>query len=172
MAELGWMEPWNANVSTESHAAPVRVVRERLQEWKLLRKSKDRLLLTPAARKLINRPTMLWHYIADRLAAPGHEGVKLATQLRVHWELTGSQPPWNVVDEVVQLALHDRGLRTATGADIPLDWASGLRIDVYQTLRCLRLWGSTKWGSDGLGPSDAGIRFLLDVQSRWDGRSI
>ena len=167
MTELGWTKPWNANVSTESHAAPVRVVRERLQEWRLLRKSKDRLLLTPAARKLINRPAMLWHYIADRLASPGHEGVKLATQLRVHWELTGSQPPWTVVDDVVLLALHDHGLRTATGADIPMDWARGLRVDVYRSLICLRLWGSTKWGSDGLGLSDAGIKFLLDVQSRW-----
>ncbi len=167
MTGLGWLQPWNANVSTESHATPVRVVRERLQEWKLLRKSKDRLLLTPAARKLMDRPAMLWHYIADRLASPGHEGVKLATQLGVHWELTGSQPPWKVVDEVVQLALHERGLRTAAGADIPFDWARGLRIDVHQSLICLRLWGSTKWGSDGLGLSDAGIKFLLDVQSRW-----
>lgn len=166
MTELEWIEPWNANVSTESHAAPVRVVRERLQEWKLLRKNKDRLLLTPAARKLIKKPTMLWHYVADRLASPGHEGVKLATQLVVHWELTGSKPPWKLVDEVVQLALHDRGLRTTTGADIPLDWARGLRVDVHQSLICLRLWGSTKWGSGELELSDAGIKFLLDVQSR------
>ncbi|YCK80824.1 plasmid pRiA4b ORF-3 family protein [Arthrobacter sp. D3-18] len=172
MTELGWIEPWNTNVSTESHAAPVRIVRERLQEWKLLRKSKDRLLLTPAARKLINRPAMLWHYIADRLASPGHEGVKIATQLRVHWDLSASQPPRKIVDDVVQLALHEYGLRTATGADIPLDWARGLRIDVHQSLLCLRLRGSTKWGSDELGLSDAGVKFLLDVQSRWDGRSV
>ncbi|MFC8041275.1 plasmid pRiA4b ORF-3 family protein [Paenarthrobacter sp. NPDC057355] len=167
MADLEWTEPWQGSVSTESHAAPVRVVRERLQEWKLLRKSKDKLLLTPAGRKLVNKPAMLWHYIADRLASPGHPGVQIGTQLKVHWELTGSYPPMGLRDEVIQLALHEHGLRTVAGADIPLDWARGLRIDVHQSFLCLRLWNTKKWGTDENELSPAGINFLLDVQSRW-----
>lgn len=166
MTELGWHEVLHGSSSTEYNVAPVRIVREHLQEWKLLRKDKGRLVLTPAGRKLVNKPAMLWHYIADRLASPDGAGLDVVTQLKLHWELSGSRPPWNLSAQVVQLALNERGLRLMNGADIPIEVARELEQDVHSAFLCLRLWGSEKWGQYERELSDAGIKFLLDVQRR------
>lgn len=166
MSELEWHETWHGNSSTENHVAPVRIVREHLQEWKLLRKNKDRLVLTPAGRKLVNKPAMLWHYIADRLAVPQNAGLDVVTRLKLHWELSGSRPPWSLSAQVIQLALNERGLQLMNGAEIPIEVARELERDVYRAFLCLRLWGSKKWGAHEHELSDAGIKFLLDVQRR------
>lgn len=166
MTELEWNEAWHGSSSTENHVAPVRIVREQLQEWKLLRKNKDRLVLTPAGRKLVNKPAMVWDYIADRLASPDHVGLDVVTRLKLHWELSGSRPPWNLRAQVIQLALNERGLQLTNGAEIPIEVARELERDVYRAFLCLRLWGSEKWGIDERELSDAGLKFLLDVQRR------
>ena len=45
-------------------------LREQLQAWKLLRKSKGRLLLSPAGRKMHDGGRPLWDYLADAVGNP------------------------------------------------------------------------------------------------------
>jgi hypothetical protein len=50
--ELGWEYRWHGAANRESQTLPVLQLRQQLQAWKLLRKSKGRLVLTPSGRKL------------------------------------------------------------------------------------------------------------------------
>ncbi|KUM40233.1 hypothetical protein AR689_02195 [Arthrobacter sp. EpRS71] len=173
MTELGWDDEWISAGRVEVSTPPIRNLREHLQEWKLLRKLKDKLLLTPKGRKLAGNPAGLWDFLADQLANPGTDAEKIATPVLVHWELTGEEPPYQVRDQVLQSALHQAGLRTRAGnGEIPLSWATDLYYDISRRLHGQELWERPSWARYDETLSDAGIKFLLDVQSRWDGRSI
>lgn len=172
MTELGWDDVWISAGRVEVSTPPILNLREQLQEWKLLRKLKDRLLLTPRGRKLAGDPVALWDFLANELANPDSDAERMATPLFIHWELTGDEPPYGLRDQVIQAALHQGGLRTRTGGEIPLSWASDLYYEVTGSLHRLELWERASWTRHDEKLSDAGIKFLLDVQSRWDGRSI
>ncbi|WP_458107187.1 plasmid pRiA4b ORF-3 family protein [Arthrobacter sp. R3-55] len=168
MTELGWDDEWISAGRVEVSTLPIRNLREQLQEWKLLRKLKDKLLLTPRGRKLAGDPEALWDFLADQFANPGSDAERLATPLFVHWELTGDEPPYNLRDQVIQAALHHSGLTTRTGGEIPLSWASDLYYDVTRNLHRLELWERPGWVRMNEKLSDAGVKFLLEVQSRMD----
>ena len=166
---IGWNDDWYRDRQlSEAHVGSIRILREQLQEWKLLRKSKDRLLLTPAGRKLVDDSEGLWSYLADRLADPVSGALRLATELKVYWELSGNLPPRDLRAEVVQHALHEAGFRTQTGGTISAGMAYELEVDVYRTFLCLGVWNGNPWELRERTLSDAGVKFLLDVQSRMD----
>ncbi|WP_311214504.1 MULTISPECIES: plasmid pRiA4b ORF-3 family protein [unclassified Arthrobacter] len=168
MTELGWDDEWMSAGRVEVSTLPIRNLREQLQEWKLLRKLKDRLLLTPRGRKLAGDPEALWDFLADQFANPGSDAERMATPLFVHWELTGDEPPYGLRDQVIQAALHQGNLRTRTGGEIPLSWASDLYYEVTRNLHRLELWERPGWVRVNEKLSDAGVKFLLEVQSRMD----
>ena len=169
MTELGWDDEWISAGRVEVSTPPIRNLREQLQEWKLLRKLKDKLLLTPKGRRLMGDPAALWDFLADQLANPDTDAEKIATPLLVHWELTGDEPPYGLRDQVLQAALHQAGLRTRAGhGEIPLSWATELYYDIDRSLHRLELWEGISWGRSDQKLSDAGVKFLLDVQGRWD----
>ncbi|WCI09593.1 hypothetical protein PJ267_08805 [Arthrobacter sp. OVS8] len=66
VSELGWDYRWPGAASRESQTPPVLVLRQQLQAWKLLRKSKGRLVLSPAGRKM--------HDGGRPLGLPRHRG--------------------------------------------------------------------------------------------------
>ena len=49
----------------------VRLLREQAQEWKLARKYKGRLLLTPVGRTMAGDSAALWDFAAERCLLPG-----------------------------------------------------------------------------------------------------
>ncbi|MBO1266616.1 plasmid pRiA4b ORF-3 family protein [Arthrobacter cavernae] len=164
MTALGWDEDWPGTARQEIHARPVLALREQLQEWKLLRKFKGRLVLTPSGRRVGKDPQALWDYVADRLANPEAAAVKLATRLAVHWLVEGLALSYDKRQRLLQEALNRAGFRMPGGGDVPLDAASDVDFGVRSSLRSLELT-DTRW-QQGPEVTDAGLKFLLDVQRR------
>jgi hypothetical protein len=168
MTELGWDAGWTGGPSrNERNIPPILNLRNLLQEWKLLRKLKDRLVLTPAGRRVAATPALLWDYVADRLASPEDPADLVMTELLLHWAVRGTPPPAEQRSQFIRDALYQAGLRADDGGEIPLEWVLALDREISQPLRCLMLNGSPEWmhsRQDEL--SDGGLRFLLDVQRR------
>jgi len=68
VAELGWEDRWIGKQNREDQTWPVRQLREQAQRLGLLRKLKGRLLLSVAARPLLDDPVGLWFFLARSLA--------------------------------------------------------------------------------------------------------
>ena len=64
---------WIGTGNREHLVAPILIFRQSLQSLGLLRKSKDRLLLTPAGRSARTDPTFLRRHLAVRLAVPAKD---------------------------------------------------------------------------------------------------
>ncbi|WP_426989946.1 plasmid pRiA4b ORF-3 family protein [Pseudarthrobacter sp. Y6] len=70
--ELGWSDPIMGKGNRETHARPVLELRLHLIDWKLLRKFKGRLVLTPRGKRCLERPAELWDYLVEAVARSGH----------------------------------------------------------------------------------------------------
>lgn len=171
MTQLGWDVEWPMPGRNENNVVPILDLREQLQDWKLLRKFKGKLVLTPAGRHVVQDPAALWDYLAERLAFPQHGVDKEVMRLLVHWAVSGEAPSYNLRREVIQSALHAKGYRMPGGAEIPLDDAWHLDLDNSRALRCLALRESASWIFRNSELSDGGLKFLLDVQRRFGDRS-
>ncbi len=64
MQELGWADRWVGQMNRESQTLPIYWLRGSAQQYGLLRKFKGRLVLTAAAKKLLENPRGLWDYLA------------------------------------------------------------------------------------------------------------
>ncbi|OEH59738.1 plasmid pRiA4b ORF-3 family protein [Paenarthrobacter sp. R1] len=169
MTDLKWDDDWFGTGRNEVNIPHVMDLREQLQRWKLLRKYKGKLLLTPLGRRVVEEPAALWEFLADRLASPDTPADEVVMRLLVHWELTGTEPGWMMIDEVVRSELTFRGfVMTEGNGGIPLNLARDLYLDVRRPLGLLALWGSRMRRGPEPKLSDAGIKFLLDVQRRLD----
>ncbi|MEV7605147.1 hypothetical protein AB0N65_06885 [Paenarthrobacter sp. NPDC089322] len=112
-------------------------------------------------------PEGLWNFLVELLADPATAAEKVGTPLVVHWTLTGDEPPYGLLGQAFQAALHHGGLRTKEGnGEIPVEWALELYHDIRRSLHLLELWDGISWDVFDEKLSDAGIKFLLDVQSR------
>ncbi|MDP9984621.1 hypothetical protein J2W14_004048 [Pseudarthrobacter oxydans] len=80
--ELGWSDPIMGKGNREINARPVLVLRQHLMDWKLLRRSGGKLVLTPQG---LQRPGDLRDYMVEEIARPKHDAVKLTTRLYAEW---------------------------------------------------------------------------------------
>ncbi|MFF1830552.1 plasmid pRiA4b ORF-3 family protein [Paenarthrobacter sp. NPDC058040] len=168
MTELNWDDDWIGTGRNEVNIPHVMDLREQLQRWKLLRKNKNKLLLTPVGRRVVRDPAELWEFLAARCASPDTAADELITRLVVHWELTDSKPQWDNLSEAIAAELSMHGFVLKNGnAPIPPDLGRDIYFHARRPLDCLALWGTRMWKSIDPKPTDAGIKFLLDVQSRW-----
>lgn len=167
MTELNWDDDWFGPGRNEVNIPEVRNLREQLQNWKLLRKSKNKLLLTPLGRRVVQNPAALWEFLANHFASPDSPVEKVITQLLVSWELAGVTPGYATIDEAVRSELSMLGFRVSEGNGlIPLELAHELFYDVKRPLEFLSLWGPRMWRRPNAKLSDVGTKFLLDVQRR------
>lgn len=172
MTALNWDGDWIGTGRNEANIPEVRNLREQLHRWKLLRKNKNKLLLTPLGRRVVHDPADLWDFLVGSLAFPDTPADKVVARLLIHWELSGDKPRWEVRAEAVraELSMHGFVLKS-DNSEIPLDLAADLYHHVQRPLEHLALWGPRMWKGPNAKPTDAGIKFLLDVQSRWGASS-
>jgi hypothetical protein len=161
--ELGWSDSVVGKANRETNVPPVIELREHVMKWRLLRKFKGRLVLTPAGRRALERPADLWDLVIDKIGRPGHDAVYLVTRLYAFWHLSGIAPPWNRKDEVIRAALEAAGFVTRSGHAIPEAWASDINQTVRRTLDCLHLLEPRGhlWRQGLL--TDGGVKFFLEV---------
>jgi hypothetical protein len=167
--ELGWAYRWPGAANRESQTLPVLQLRQQLQAWKLLRKSKGRLILSPAGRKMHDGGRPLWDFVASAVAFPADEATALVTRIVVHWRLEGSTPPWDQRPRIIADALNGAGFRVEGGKPVPLEVARGLYSDVRWTVECLQLDVPERTFSDEPSLTDGGRKFLMHVQGLLEG---
>ena len=162
--DLGWAYRWPGAANRESQTLPVLTLRQQLQAWKLLRKSKGKLVLSPAGRKMRDGGRPLWDYLAGAVAFPADQATAVVTRVVVHWLLEGSTPTWELRRRIVADTLTVAGFRMEGGKPVPLDVAGELYSDVRWTLDCLQLKVPERTFSDAVALTDGGRKFLLDVE--------
>ncbi len=94
VAELGWQERCYGSINREDQAIPVMALREDCVRWKLLRKTKGRLVLTPAARKMADDDAALWTHVTERFALTAGNAADLVHRVVVGWLLADTMPDW------------------------------------------------------------------------------
>lgn len=167
---LGWSYRWPGAANRESQTLPVLLLRQQLQAWKLLRKSKGRLVLTPAGRKLRDGGRPLWDYLVRAVAFPADKSTAVATRIVIHWLLEGTTPSWDRRKQVIADSLTAAGFRMEGGEPVPPDAAQDLYVDVRWTLDCLQLKVPEQTFSEEPALTDGGRKFLLQVQGLLEGQ--
>lgn len=167
--DLGWAYRWPGAANRESQTVPVLMLRQQLQAWKLLRKSKGRLVLSPAGRKMRDGGRPLWDCLADAVAFPADQATAFVTRLVVHWLLAGSTPDWEERRHMIADTLGAAGFRVEGGKPVPLDVAQDLYSDVRWMLDCLQLKVPERTFGEKAALTDGGRKFLHQVQGLLEG---
>ncbi|EMY35083.1 plasmid pRiA4b ORF-3 family protein [Arthrobacter crystallopoietes BAB-32] len=168
---LNWYEPWMGQGNREAGMPDVANLREQLQAWKLLRKHKDRLLPTPAARKMYDDDAALWDFVAGRLVHQPDIGLQVALRSMVGWMLQGRVPPRSILGDAVAGELVRAGLRPAGGGPLTAEDGRSIYYHLLYQLRALAIFhDQTGLGSSKV-PTAAGMKLLLDLRRRFGGIS-
>ncbi|MBG0740769.1 plasmid pRiA4b ORF-3 family protein [Paeniglutamicibacter antarcticus] len=166
VAELGWQERCYGTINREDQAVPVLELRENCVRWKLLRKTKGRLVRTPAARKIADDDAALWAHVAERFAFPGTNAEDLVHRVIVGWLLEDTMPDRHVIGQVLADILNNSMFRMAGGGPVEELDSMSLHQELRWALGCLDLREpEEKSGKEGK-LTLAGIKFLLDVRRR------
>lgn len=140
-----------------------------MQTWKLLRKTKGRLVLSPAGRKVRDGGRPLWDFLAGAVASPADPAAALVTRVAVHWLLEGSTPSWEQRNHVIADTLTVEGFRVQGGKPVPPEATQELYSDVRWMLDCLQLKVPERRAIEDTVLTDGGRKFLLQVQGLLDG---
>ena len=167
--DLDWSYRWPGAANRESQTLPVLMLRQQMQAWKLLRKSKGPLVLSPAGRKMHDGGRSLWDFVATAVAFPADEATAMVTRIVVHWLTEGSAPTWDQRQRIIADTLNAAGFRVDNGKPVPLDVARDLYSDVRWTPDCLQLKVPERTFSDAVALTDGGRKFLLQVEGLLDG---
>ncbi|HAG58823.1 MAG TPA: hypothetical protein DCL83_05660 [Arthrobacter bacterium] len=165
MDELGWSDPIMGKGNRETHARPVLELRLHLIDWKLLRKFKGRLVLTPRGKRCLERPAELWDNMVDAVGRQEHDAVRLVTRLYTDWHLGGIAPASGRRVEAIRGAMLAAGFVTRSGHPIPDEWVTDINRVVHRNFKCLHLM-APKVGHIGRALlTDGGVKFLLAVRA-------
>lgn len=141
MTELGWAKNWIGKANREEHALPVLQLRESAQRLGLIRKSKGRLLLTSAAKRLLDDPTALWMFIARALAhRHRHDSGRDAVLLLLLEIAAGRRSDWDDYLEAVAFGLSALGWRSPEGADLDPRTLHALLAEPLEALQNLGIF--------------------------------
>jgi Plasmid pRiA4b ORF-3-like protein len=162
--EIGWDLGVLGKGNREANVLPVRELREHVLAWKLVRKLKGRLVLTPRGRRALEQPGDLWDYLVDAIANPKHEAVRLTMRLYTNWYLSGIAPPRIQETAIIRLALEDAGFVARSGHRIPEDWVTDIYRSVLWSLMCLHLFHGGDHLFDRRVLADGGVKFFMAVR--------
>ena len=112
---LEWSYRWPGAANRESQTRPVLLLRQQLQAWKLLRKSKGKLILSLAGRKLHGGGRPLWDYLVKTVAFPADQSTAVVTRIVVHWLLEGPTPSWEEWARIIADTMTVAGVRMEDG---------------------------------------------------------
>jgi hypothetical protein len=162
---LGWADELYGKSNREVNTRPVAQLRLHLQDWGLLRKSKGRLVLTPAGRAVTGDggDDRLWDYLADRLAHPGSDAASFLTGLFARWLLAGPLPPWRLRGELLAEIMDAAGYRLPDGEPIPEEEGSQLARELHWTFHVLNIFLPRKDPLEREEATVAGTKFLVEL---------
>jgi hypothetical protein len=135
MTELGWAKDWTGKANREDQTLPVLQLRESAQRLGLIRKIKGKLVLTSAAKRLLDDPASLWLFLARSIAhRHRHDSERDATILLLLEVAAGKRTEWADYIEAVAFGLGALGWRSHTGAEMEPNTIHALLVDTYEVL--------------------------------------
>lgn len=169
MQELGWTDRWYGKFNREAQTLPILDLRHQVQEWKLLRKYKGKLVLTPGGRRLVNNDAALWGYLADRLAHPPAAAIELVHAVVVGWLVKDALPSYDLRARTIAEILTVNGFAYGDGPVTEREGRTLVR-DVFRMLECLNVLVKIDLMSGARKATDAGREFLIEIQRKQHGR--
>jgi hypothetical protein len=141
MTELNWAKDWIGKANREDQTLPVLQLRESAQRLGLIRKIKGRLVLTSAAKRLLDDPAGLWLFLARAIAhRHRHDSERDATLLLLLEVAAGKRTGWADYLEAVSFGLGALGWRTHTGAELEPDTVRALLVNSPEVLLNLAIF--------------------------------
>lgn len=135
MTELGWARQWIGKANREDQTLPVLLLRESAQHLGLIRKIKGKLVLTAAAKRLLDDPVQLWLFLARAIARRHRqESERDAVQLLLLEVAAGKRTLWEDCLDAVSFGLGVLGWTTRTGSDLPPETIQDLLYDARAAL--------------------------------------
>jgi hypothetical protein len=147
------MSDWPGKNNREVNAVPVLDFRQTLQDLRLLRKYKGRLLPTRLAATASREPERLWELLAD-LLVPVEEGFEQDATLLVLL-YAASSPAGELPRQPVGQALTELGWRHRDGR--PLEGYEILRLPVMDVLANVGAGGPARRGRSWITPAAAAL---------------
>ncbi|GAA4037939.1 hypothetical protein GCM10023063_23710 [Arthrobacter methylotrophus] len=142
MTKLGWTKDWIGKANREDQTLPVLQLRESAQRLGLIRKIKGRLVLTSAAKLLLDDPARLWLFLARAIAhRHRHDSERDATLLLLLEVAAGKRTSWADYLEAVSFGLRALGWSTRTGAELEPSTVQALFVDAQEVLLNLGIFG-------------------------------
>jgi hypothetical protein len=133
MTELGWAKDWIGKANREDQTLPVLQLRESAQRLGLIRKIKGKLVLTSAAKRLLDDPAGLGLFLARSVAhRHRHDSERDAALLLLLEVAAGKRTSWADYLEAVSFGLGALGWRSHTGADLELNTVQALLVDTHE----------------------------------------
>ncbi|ACL42576.1 plasmid pRiA4b ORF-3 family protein (plasmid) [Pseudarthrobacter chlorophenolicus A6] len=135
MTELGWAKDWIGKANREDQTLPVLQLRESAQRLGLIRKIKGKLVLSSAAKRLLDDPAGLWLFLARSIAhRHRHDSERDAALLLLLEVAAGKRTEWADYLEAVAFGLGALGWRSRTGADLAPNTVHALLVDAYEVM--------------------------------------
>ena len=135
MTELGWAKDWTGKTNREDQTLPVLQLRESAQRLGLIRKIKGKLVLTSAAKRLLDDPAGLWLFLARSIAhRHRHDSERDAVLLLLLEVAAGKRTSWADYLEAVSFGLGALGWRTHTGVELEPNTVQALLVDAAEVL--------------------------------------
>ncbi|MCY1676503.1 plasmid pRiA4b ORF-3 family protein [Pseudarthrobacter sp. SL88] len=135
MTELNWAKDWIGKANREDQTLPVLQLRESAQRLGLIRKVKGRLVLTSAAKQLLDDPEGLWLFLARAVAhRHRHDSERDATLLLLLEVAAGKRTSWADYLDAVSFGLGALGWRTRAGAELEPNTVQALLVDSREVL--------------------------------------
>ncbi|WP_262364465.1 plasmid pRiA4b ORF-3 family protein [Arthrobacter echini] len=138
MVELGWAEHWPGRANREDQTLPILRLRKSAQRLRLIRRIKGRLVLGAAAKRLLEDPVGLWHFLAHALTnRTRHDAERDATVLLLIEIAVGIHADWDDCLDAVAFGLGALGWRTRAGTELEAGDVHGLLSESREALRSL-----------------------------------
>ena len=135
MTELDGAKDWIGKANREDQTLPVLQLRESAQRLGLIRKIKGRLVLTSAAKRLLDDPAGLWLFLARSIAhRHRHDSERDATLLLLLEVAAWKRTSWADYLEAVAFDLDALGWRNRTGTELEPNTVHALLVDAQEVL--------------------------------------
>lgn len=135
LTALGWEKDWIGKANREDQTLPVLQLRESAQRLGLIRKIKGKLVITSAAKRLLDDPGGLWLFLARAVAhRHRHDSERDAALLLLLEIAAGKRTAWNDYLEAVVFGLSTLGWRTGPGSELDPRTVRGLLSNTREVL--------------------------------------
>ncbi len=135
MTALGWEKDWIGKANREDQTLPVLQLRESAQRLGLIRKIKGKLVITSAAKRLLDDPGGLRLFLARAVVhRHRHDSERDATLLLLLEIAAGKRTAWDDYLEAVAFGLSTLGWSTGPGAELDPRTIRGLLSNTREVL--------------------------------------